>query len=94
MYINDTLSFPVCVGTLNNITFPTGTDLSLRTPWGPSGGLHQRRDRCSERRQLPLPRSPQAEEVEGEQAPQTHLCPLGEVEEAELDCLLLEHKKM
>lgn len=55
----------------HHTAFPV-TDLSLNKPWGPSGGLRQRRDHCNERLRPPLPRSPQVVEEEVGRAPQTH----------------------
>lgn len=68
-----------------------GTNLSLSNSWEPTGGLHQHRDRCSEPLRPPLPHSLQVEAEEGELALQRHQCPLGEVEEVGLGCLLLKH---
>lgn len=74
------------------MVFPV-TNLSLNKPWVPSGGLRQSRDHCNEPLRPPLPRSPQVGEEEGERAPQTHLSPLGEAEEAVLGCLLLKQDR-
>lgn len=74
------------------MVFPV-TNLSLNKPWVPTGGLRRSRDRCNEPQRHPLPRSPQVGEGEGERAPQTHLSPLGEAEEAALGCLLLKQDR-
>lgn len=64
-------------------------DLSPDKPWGPSGGLRQRRGRCSEPRRPPPPRSPLEAGEEAGTAPQTRRYPPAEAGEAGRGCLLL-----
>lgn len=91
------LSLPKCIGLKNrwqphSRNLPV-TDLSLNKPWGPIGGHRQSKDRCNEPRRPPLPHSPLVEEEEEGRAPQTHQCLLGEAEEAERGCLLLNEDR-
>lgn len=66
---------------------PVYTDLSLNTPWAPTGGLRRRRDRCNEPPPPPPLRSPRGAGEAEARALRTRSGPLEEVVEAGQGCL-------